>query len=703
MGVTRKTTVALLALALALGGAARAQAALAPGIDVSHWQGPIDWLGVVGAGHTFVFAKATEGASVIDPTYPINRAGAAGTGMRLGAYHFARPAGSGDAGIVASAVAQADYFLGVAAPRSGDLPPVLDLEATGSLAPAALAAWTQAWLDQVEARTGVKAVIYGSPNFWQTKLANSASFAFAGYPLWVAHWTKDGSPLVPAGNWAGRGWTFWQWSDCLSIPGVTSRCTDGDRFNGPNTATGAIVLAAGGAPSSSLAPLVVGTPQAGKLLAAVPGRWNGAKPVAFAYQWQRCDAAGAGCVPVSGATGETYTPTAADAGHALVVAVTAQGPAGSAAALSRPTVAVAASGAATGAAPVAVTLPSVAGTPQAGQTLTASAGGWTGSPTSFGYQWRRCDAAGGACEAIAGAASPQYLVSPAEIGSTLSLVVTATGRGGSRSATAPATSVVAAAPVTETAVASGTVQPGTAGAVATADRAATVSWQPGTLPPGTIVALAPATAKLPLAGTVVRLGLSAPPAWPLDLTYATAAPGVVVGTLPGAGVWQAVPELPAPVLPAGQNAGSYRDSAGALHVLLRAAGQVALFRPGAWGDPRRVPTVRPTLQQLVSAPLRATRRPDGSLRILTRLYASSQVRLSASLLGTGVLVRQGSRLGLWLHGPPARTAASELEAPGTFPVRLTIARAGATPPRLRVVATDPYGRRSTVVLRLRVG
>jgi hypothetical protein len=185
--------------------------------------------------------------------------------------------------------------------------------------------------------------------------------------------------------------------------------------------------------------------------------------------------------------------------------------------------------------------------------------------------------------------------------------------------------------------------------------------------------------------------------------YAAAPAGAVVGALPGPGVWQAVPELPSPVLPEGQSTGSYRDPAGALHVLLRSAGQVALFQPGAWGDPRRVPTVRPTLQQVVATPLRATRRPDGSLRILTRLYASSQVRLSAALLGSGVLVQEGSRLGTWLHGPPVRSATSQLAAPGTFPVRLTIARPGARPPRLRVVATDPYGRRSTVVLALRIG
>jgi hypothetical protein len=108
--------------------------------------------------------------------------------------------------------------------------------------------------------------------------------------------------------------------------------------------------------------------------------------------------------------------------------------------------------------------------------------------------------------------------------------------------------------------------------------------------------------------------------------------------------------------------------------------------------------VRPALQELVRAPLRATRLPDGSLRVLTRIYSSSQVHLSASLLGAGRLVQTGSRLATWLHGEPARTVTAELAMPGTFPIRLTIADPGTRVHRLRITGVDPYGRRSTVVL-----
>ena len=89
---------------------------------------------------------------------------------------------------------------------------MLDLETNGGLAPAALTKWTQAWLDEVTARTGVHAMIYVSPSFWKTTLGDTPSFAGTGNPLWIAHWTKNAAPLVPASNWNGLGWTFWQWS-----------------------------------------------------------------------------------------------------------------------------------------------------------------------------------------------------------------------------------------------------------------------------------------------------------------------------------------------------------------------------------------------------------------------------------------------------------------------------------------------------------
>ena len=102
--------VAALAAAAALASPAGA-ATYAKGVDVSHYQGIIDWTAVAGQSYRFTFAKATEGTTYVDATYPVNRAGAEGMGLRFGAYHFGRPGGSGASGIAANAIAQADHFV----------------------------------------------------------------------------------------------------------------------------------------------------------------------------------------------------------------------------------------------------------------------------------------------------------------------------------------------------------------------------------------------------------------------------------------------------------------------------------------------------------------------------------------------------------------------------------------------------------------
>ena len=103
-----------------------------------------------------------------------------------------------------------------------------------------------------------------------------------------------------AQDWSGQGWTFWQWTDCVSVPGL-AHCADGDRMNGASPASLAIAPYSQDAPTLSTQPSIVGSPEAGKLLSAVPGVWNGGKPLAFTFQWRRCDAAGGSCADISGA------------------------------------------------------------------------------------------------------------------------------------------------------------------------------------------------------------------------------------------------------------------------------------------------------------------------------------------------------------------------------------------------------------------
>ena len=174
-----------------------------------------------------------------------------------------------------------------------------------------------AWLDEIAARTGVSAVVYSSPNFWKTAVGDTQTVAGDGTGSGWRTGRRMPRRSFPARTGAGSGWTFWQWSDCSRVPGF-AHCVDGDRFNGADPSAVAIARYPGGPPAAASPPTVVGTAQTGKMLAGVPGTWTGGKPVTFLYQWQRCDAAGGGCLPIVGATAETYLPVTDDVGHALV-------------------------------------------------------------------------------------------------------------------------------------------------------------------------------------------------------------------------------------------------------------------------------------------------------------------------------------------------------------------------------------------------
>ncbi|HLY85170.1 MAG TPA: GH25 family lysozyme [Gaiellaceae bacterium] len=703
--------VAIALIALLSASASAGATVQAKGLDVSTWNGTIQWAKVAGAGYTFVFGKATEGTSYSDPTYATNRNGSETAGLAFGAYHFARPAGAGLASATASAISQANHFLAVAGPQPGELPPVLDLEVTGNLPKTRLLAWTLGWLDQIYARTGVEPFVYTSPNFWKTYLGDSTAAAASGTPLWIAHWTSASQPLVPAQNWNGSGWTFWQWTDCVSIPGI-GHCSDGDRMNGTNPIAVTIAPYPLGLPVLSTPPTLVGPPQAGQLLAAVPGTWEGGKPITFAYQWRRCDAAGANCVPIPSVTAESYRPTSADVGHAIQVVATATSASGSATAASAPTVAVSPAGTPPTALPTNTSPPVIAGTAQAGQTLTSSVGTWTGAPTKFTYRWRSCDASGASCVAIQHATLAHYTLTPDDIGTTVSLVVTATGAGGSTSSTTVATGVVVAAPLPPVSIGTQVVRSGIAGNLQTDDGRATVTWQPGAVPVGKTVSLDTFTGKLSVPGSEVSLsvpGLSSKGfRWPLDLMYAQAqAKRTVLGYSTDGKVYHSIPALQPAELPPGTTVGWYSDSNKLTHVLTRTPFQIALFRQGAWGDPTYTSPNGPTLKTQV--PLEVLPHPaDHSIVVATRLTLASQAQLTAAVTGPYhrrvAILGKGSRFGARLApGRGYAVAKSTRSRPGTVVIHLRLNARGWRPGRyqLRVVAVDPWGRRKGLTLRFR--
>jgi lysozyme len=185
-----------------------------PGIDVSTYQGRIDWPTVASTHVRFVIIRATMGNRYRDGRYARNLAGATRNGLVVGAYHFAKP-GSGRR----DARAEADHFLRVARVMAGDITPVLDVEETGGLSPRQLRMWARAWLERVHARTGVRAMIYSGSHFWRGSLRNTSWFARRGHPLWIAHWYV-GAPDVPGRRWGGRGYTAWQWSAAGRIAGI---------------------------------------------------------------------------------------------------------------------------------------------------------------------------------------------------------------------------------------------------------------------------------------------------------------------------------------------------------------------------------------------------------------------------------------------------------------------------------------------------
>lgn len=226
--LARSAAVALAAVSLAFTFVQPAQAAPAglPGIDVSHWQGTINWTSVKGAGIKFAYIKATESTNYKDPQFNANYPNAHRAGVIRGAYHFARP--NGDP--VSDGRAEANYFASNGGAWSADnltLPGALDLEGSCTLGQSATRTWIKAFYDTYKARTGRDVVIYTSRSWWNACTGGTSQFA-ALTPLWVASWTSASSPTMPTGFGT---YTFWQWTDSGRVSGI-SGAVDRNVFNG---------------------------------------------------------------------------------------------------------------------------------------------------------------------------------------------------------------------------------------------------------------------------------------------------------------------------------------------------------------------------------------------------------------------------------------------------------------------------------------
>ncbi|MGI8967170.1 MAG: GH25 family lysozyme, partial [Limisphaerales bacterium] len=238
-GTVRKRTtrgiVALAALVLAL-GAGQAMAARPLGIDVSRWQGTINWTSVKGAGYTYAWSQATRGAYLVNANFTANMSNGKAAGVLMGAYHFAFPATN-------SPSTEADYFWATAGPYiladGKTIMPMLDIEEfNGYVGASSYSDWANQWYNNVKAKAAavgvtIKPVLYSSASF----MCNFNS-SCSGFGSWVANYNgqdpQTGTPwscCTSCNFWGGGAWNFWQYSSTGSVPGISGN-VDLDVFNG---------------------------------------------------------------------------------------------------------------------------------------------------------------------------------------------------------------------------------------------------------------------------------------------------------------------------------------------------------------------------------------------------------------------------------------------------------------------------------------
>ena len=178
------------------------------GVDVSHYQGDIDWEVLSRQDIRFAYIKATEGSSHTDERFRENWDHAADTELKVGAYHFFSYDSPGET--------QAQNFIETVPVTPGSLPPVVDIEFYGSyLDEPADAASTKAildpLLDALEERYGVKPILYATYRSYQLYLSGRE---YRDYPLWIS------SPLVAP---LLHDWDFWQYSHAARLEGYQGR------------------------------------------------------------------------------------------------------------------------------------------------------------------------------------------------------------------------------------------------------------------------------------------------------------------------------------------------------------------------------------------------------------------------------------------------------------------------------------------------
>lgn len=204
-----------------------------PGLDVSSYQGNVNWSSVASHGARFAYVKATEGTYYRNPYFSQQYTGAYDAGLVHGAYHFATPD-------TASGGAQADYFVAHGGGWSRDgktFPGLLDMEwnpygsACYGKSKTQMTAWILAFSNEYHRKTTRWPVIYTAASWWNECVGTTGDFSSTN-PLMLACYCS--SPGSMPYHWTYQ--TIWQWADHGTFPG------DQDRFNGDMTRVRALAL-----------------------------------------------------------------------------------------------------------------------------------------------------------------------------------------------------------------------------------------------------------------------------------------------------------------------------------------------------------------------------------------------------------------------------------------------------------------------------
>ncbi|WP_375326496.1 glycoside hydrolase family 25 protein [Candidatus Tisiphia endosymbiont of Nemotelus uliginosus] len=185
------------------------------GIDVSHWQGEINWQKVKEVGINFAIAKVTGGSDYQDPKFLSNWVGMKNNNIKAAAYHYLKGyqlPESQITNIKEALVAKCDFDV------CNDILAIdVEEKLNENVGPEQMADTLYGLLVALN-KTFNNIYIYCSPNYWENKVAWQ-KYDFSPYKLWIAHWTKEKSPTIPT-TWQDKGWVWWQHSSKGRIDGI---------------------------------------------------------------------------------------------------------------------------------------------------------------------------------------------------------------------------------------------------------------------------------------------------------------------------------------------------------------------------------------------------------------------------------------------------------------------------------------------------